>query len=74
MLKLIGVLALACSALHAQKHPLQELIDAARADSPALSTLLGKGLPGLRGRDGAAVWGQHFLFAAETSDAGYGFD
>lgn len=66
MLNLIGVLVLACSALHAQKHPLQELIDAARADSPALSTLLGKGLPGLRGRDGAAVWGQHFLFAAES--------
>jgi enterochelin esterase family protein len=67
MLKLPGVLLLACSALYAQKHPLQELIDAARADSPAMATLLGKGLPEMRGRDGVAVWGQHFLFAVESS-------
>lgn len=27
---------------------------------------LDNGLPGLRGRDGAAVWGQEFLFAVES--------
>lgn len=66
MLKLIGVFFLAWPGLYAQKHSLQELVDAARSDSPALSTLLGKGLPELRGRDGAAVWGQNFLFAVES--------
>ena len=38
----------------------------ARTHSPELGTLLGKGLPGLQGRDGAAVWGQEFLFAVES--------
>ncbi len=51
----------------AQTHPLQQLIEAARTDSPALKTLLGKGLPELRGRDGALVWGQEFLFAVESA-------
>ena len=46
-------------ALCAQMHPLQELIEAARAhDHRRLKTLLAGGLPGLKGRDGAAVWGQ----------------
>ncbi len=49
-----------------QVHPLQELIEAARTNSPRLGELLGKGLPGLKGRDGAAVWGQEFLFAVES--------
>ncbi len=52
--------------LYAQKHPLQELVDAARADSAALGSLLGKGLPALKGRDGVAVWGQEFLFAVAS--------
>jgi enterochelin esterase-like enzyme len=47
-------------------HPLQELIDAARANSPQLKTLITKGLPGLKGRDGVAVWGQDFLYAVES--------
>ena len=51
-------------ALGAQMHPLQELIEAARThDQGRLRALLGSGLPGLKGRDGAAVWGQDFLFA-----------
>ena len=50
----------------AQTHALQELVEAARTDSPALKTLLGKGLPELRGRDGVLVWGQEFLFAVES--------
>ncbi len=49
-----------------QVHPLEELIAAARTGSPRLGELLGKGLPGLQGRDGAAVWGQEFLFAVES--------
>ncbi|OYW09592.1 MAG: esterase [Acidobacteriia bacterium 12-62-4] len=49
-----------------QVHPLQELVEAARTNSPRIGELLGKGLPGLKGRDGAAVWGQEFLFAVES--------
>jgi len=59
-------LAFIASLLAAQRHPLQELIEAARTDSPRLKELIGKGLPGLKGRDGAAVWGQDFLFAVES--------
>ncbi len=66
------VLALFSPGLFAQVSPLQELIDAARADSPQLKELLarkdqwGYRLPELRGRDGVAVWGQEFLFAVES--------
>jgi enterochelin esterase-like enzyme len=64
-------LILACFALggcivQAQTHPLQKLIEAARTNSPDLKELLASGLPGLKGRDGAAVWGQEFLFAVES--------
>jgi enterochelin esterase family protein len=31
--------------------------------------LIARGLPGLNGRDGAAVWGQEFLFAVESDSA-----
>ena len=41
-------------------------MDAARTHSPALKDLLASGLPGMKGRDGAAVWGQEFLFAVES--------
>src|SRR5947208_13519619 len=54
--------------LHAQVHPLQELIEAARTRSPRLKDLMARGLPGLNGRDGAAVWGQEFLFAVESAN------
>lgn len=47
-------------------HPVQSLIEAARRNSPELADLLRKGMPGLRGRDGAVVWGQEFLFAVES--------
>jgi enterochelin esterase family protein len=52
--------------LAAQTHPLQELIEAARTSSPRLKELIAAGLPGVHGRDGAAVWGQEFLFAVES--------
>ena len=58
-------LFLSC-AVCAQIHPLQELIDAARTHSPKLKDLIAGGLPALQGRDGAAVWGQEFLFAVES--------
>jgi hypothetical protein len=54
------------SGLFSQMHPLQELIEAARTQSPKLKDLLAAGLPLLQGRDGAAVWGQEFLFAVEA--------
>ncbi|HVW09651.1 MAG TPA: alpha/beta hydrolase-fold protein [Bryobacteraceae bacterium] len=59
-------------ALIAQVNPVQELIEAARADSPKLAELLarkdsfGYRIPELAGRDGVAVWGQEFLFAVES--------
>ncbi len=59
-------LAIAVSGLHAQTHPLQDLIEAARTNSPRLKELLASGLPLLQGRDGAAVWGQEFLFAVQS--------
>lgn len=65
-MKLIPGLLLASILLPAQVHPLQQIVDAARTDSPALRELLGKGLPELRGRDGALVWGQEFFFAVES--------
>jgi enterochelin esterase family protein len=65
--KLIFLLtALAVSVLSAQPHPLQQLIEAARTNSPNLKALIESGLPGVKGRDGAAVWGQEFLFAVES--------
>ena len=60
------MLLLSACTLYAQVHPLQELIDAARANSPKLKDLIAAGLPGLQGRDGAAVWGQEFLFAVQS--------
>ena len=57
------------TALISQGHPLEELIEAARTNSPKLKDLIAAGLPALRGRDGAAVWGQEFLFAVESESA-----
>jgi hypothetical protein len=56
------------SGVFAQKHPLQELIDAARADSLNLKNLLAQGLPEApRPRDGVVVWGQDFRGEAGSS-------
>ena len=68
-------LLLAAAGLRGQTHPLQELIDAARADSPKLKELLdrkdqwGNRIPELNGRDGVAVWGQEFFFAVQSPSA-----
>jgi enterochelin esterase-like enzyme len=66
MRRLILLTVMAAGAACAQMHPLQELIEAARTHSPRLKDLLAGGLPLLQGRDGAAVWGQEFLFALES--------
>jgi enterochelin esterase-like enzyme len=68
-------LLFAAAGLYGQTHPLQELIDAARADSPRLKDLLdrkdewGNRIPEFNGRDGVAVWGQEFFFAVQSASA-----
>ena len=69
MKRLIVCLMIAMGIAGAQGHPLEELVEAARTGSPKLKELLTSGLPGLKGRDGAAVWGQEFLFAVESEKA-----
>lgn len=71
MPRLALFLLLTAMPLTSQIHPLRQLIDATRAKSPELKTLLAQGLPGLKGRDGAAVWGQDFLFAVESPDPAF---
>jgi enterochelin esterase-like enzyme len=64
---LITLLFLATLSAKAQTHPIQQLIDAARTgDTNRLKELFASGLPLLQGRDGAAVWGQDFLFAVQS--------
>lgn len=54
------------SSIPAQKNPLDEMIQAARASSPALKDLLLKGMPTIKARGAVAVWGQDFLFAVDA--------
>jgi enterochelin esterase-like enzyme len=65
-MRLPALFLLFAAAFFGQTHPLQDLIEAARENSPRLKDLLASGLPMLQGRDGAAVWGQEFLFAVES--------
>src|SRR5882672_5061953 len=67
MRRILILILLSLSTLAGQTHPLQQLIEAARSGNTArLKELLASGLPLLQGRDGAAVWGQEFLFAVES--------
>jgi len=68
MKKLILTAALCAWSLTAQTHPLQELIEAARAKAPELKDLLAKRSPNLS-QGGVWVWGQDFLFAAQSEGA-----
>ncbi len=68
MARTLLFLLVTAAALTAQPHPLETLITAARENSPRLRELLAAGLPGLAGRDGAAVWGQEFLFAVQSEE------
>src|SRR3954447_467093 len=75
MIRIALLLSVFLTGLSAETHPLQDLIEAARSHSPRLKELIASGLPGLHGRDGAAVWGQDFLFAVESdSDATVSID
>jgi enterochelin esterase-like enzyme len=62
MKKLLALVSLSLAGLYAQTHPIQTLIEAARAKSPELKELLGKVSANLQGGT-AQVWGQDFLFA-----------
>ena len=69
MHKLCLLAAVSALGLAAQPHPLQELIEAARAKSPELQELLARRAPNLKAQGGAWVWGQDFLFAAQAQSA-----
>jgi len=60
-LAMVGVVA-----MNAQTHPLETVIEAARAKSPELKALLAKISPNLKNGGTALVWGQDFLFAVES--------
>jgi enterochelin esterase-like enzyme len=64
MKKLALTAAICAATLTAQTHPLEELIDAARAQSPALKDLLAKRAANFKTQGAVFVWGQDFLFAA----------
>ena len=66
MKRLLPILLFSISAVFAQTHSLQRIIEAARTNSSELKDLIASGLPGLKGRDGAVVWGQDFLFVVES--------
>lgn len=66
MRRILVLSLLTISAFASDLHPVQALIEAARTNSPELKALIEAGLPGLQGRDGAAVWGQEFLFAVRS--------
>jgi enterochelin esterase-like enzyme len=71
-MRLTIILCALLPGLEAQVNPLEELIAAARRDSPKLKELLdrkdqwGYRIPEMGGRDGVVVWGQEFLFAVES--------
>ena len=54
-MKAIFGFLLASFLLTAQEHPLRDLVEAARKDSPVLRDLLGKGLPELESKTPATV-------------------
>ncbi|HUE21465.1 MAG TPA: alpha/beta hydrolase-fold protein [Bryobacteraceae bacterium] len=53
--------------LWAQTHPLEAIVEAARGNPPALKELLATNFPNLKNQGTALVWGQDFLFVAETA-------
>jgi enterochelin esterase-like enzyme len=66
LLLLVTLAAIAAVAMNAQTHPLETVIEAARAKSPELKDLLAKISPNLKNAGTALVWGQDFLFAVES--------
>jgi enterochelin esterase family protein len=63
---LVTLSVVAVVAMNAQTHPLEAVIEAARAKSPELKDLLTKISPNLKNAGTALVWGQDFLFAVES--------
>jgi enterochelin esterase family protein len=68
MKKSFAIVALCAWCAWAETHPLEELIETARANSPALKDLLAKRSTTLA-QGGVWVWGQDFLFAAQSEGA-----
>jgi len=62
-----SLLLLSVGAMCAQTHPLQAIVEAARANPPVLKDLLAVNFPNLKNQGTALVWGQDFLFLAETA-------
>src|ERR1051325_10106600 len=65
MLRPMLLLLAAATGLCAQTHPIQAMIDAARAKSPDFKDLLAKYIPN-RAQGTVQVWGQDYLFAIDT--------
>jgi enterochelin esterase-like enzyme len=65
--RLFLLLSLSVAALCAQLHPLEAIVDAARAHPAALKDLLATNFPNLKNQGTALVWGQDFLFVADTT-------
>jgi enterochelin esterase family protein len=63
---LVPLAVVAAVTMNAQTHPLETVIEAARAKSPELKDLLAKISPNLKTQGTALVWGQDFLFAVES--------
>ena len=63
---LVTLAVIAVVATNAQTHPLEAVVEAARAKSPELKDLLAKISPNLKNAGTALVWGQDFLFAVES--------
>jgi enterochelin esterase-like enzyme len=59
--------ALSVASLCAQTHPLESIVEAARANPPALKELLATNFPNLKNQGTALVWGQDFLFVAAAA-------
>ncbi len=74
-MKTLGLLVCLAGGALAQTHPYQSLIESARAKSPAVKDALAKLAPNLKTQGAAFVWGQDFLFAAESDkDAAVSID
>jgi enterochelin esterase-like enzyme len=67
MKNLFLLMPLAVVAMSAQTHPLETVVEAARAKSPELKDLLTKISPNLKNGGTALVWGQDFVFAVESA-------
>ncbi|HXM41178.1 MAG TPA: alpha/beta hydrolase-fold protein [Bryobacteraceae bacterium] len=67
MIKFSVLVPISMAAMWAQTHPLQAIVEAARSDPPALKALLATDFPNLKNQGTALVWGQDFLFIAETA-------